>query len=533
MINFLRALNIRYGIKYLALASLVVLSQACSDDDDQEPKDTTVPQVAFSDLTDGQTVWSTVTATVTASDDKGLEKVEVFVDGTLLATLTAEPFTTSWNTSSASDGQHTIKAVVTDKNGNTADKSITVTVQNTLVTINISADQLAAGERGFVFLSGLDGKVLAATEYQNGQALALKADGYKEKEFFLTEVFIQANNSVSARTYTNIARGNSWVLADLSMGDIAPPPDAGYATFNFTNAQQGDYGILTNGSSSFISAGLPTETTMVLSKNPSKLYVVKMGDDQTPVAYNLFPNITAGSTSTINLATVNKTFTTASTPLPDGITFISIDIIGYPTAGDYSEPYVVARSFWDAGPDPVPAGQTLDYFYPGNAFPSYWLTLSYEGEKIAVYRNIWGSTTATAELIAYDASFSFANNALTYSLSGEMDVTSIFFSNESTYWTYFLAPGNKQVIPSFEIPAILSAKWSFPNISQPSQFELLDYETIDGYTDFLDYDRQSEKGWDEIGSKHVNYTDMYVKNTQDEGGRLQKSGRHRKGAATR
>lgn len=530
MTKFSRALNTRRGIKYLALASLVVLSQACSDDD-QEPNDTTVPQIAFSDLTDGQTVWSTVTATVTASDDKGLEKIEVFVDGTLLTTLTAEPFTTSWNTSSASDGRHTIKAVATDKNGNTADKSITVTVQNTLVTINISADQLAAGERGFVFLSGLDGKVLTATEYQNGQELTLKADGYKEKEFFLTEVFIQASNSVSARTYTNIARGNSWVLADLSLGDIAPPPDAGYATFNFTNAQQGDYGILTNGSSSSISAGLPTESTMVLSKNPSKLYVVKMGDDQIPVAYNLFPNITAGSTSTINLATISKPFTTGSTPLPDGITFISMDIIGYPTAGDYSEPYVVARSFWDAGPDPVPAGQTLDYFYPGNAFPSYWLTLSYEGPKFAVYRNIWGSTTATADLIAYDASFSFANNALTYSLSGEMDVTAIYFDNGSTYWTYFLAPGTKQVIPSFEIPTILSAKWSFPNLAKPSQFELLDYETIDGYADLLDYDRRSEKGWDEIGGKQVNYTEMYVKDSDDEGGRLQRA-RHQHKAVT-
>ncbi len=289
------------------------------------------------ELTDGQTVWSTVTATVTASDEKGLEKVEVYIDGTLLATLTAEPFTTSWNTSSASEGQHIIKAVVTDKNGNTADKSITVTVQNTLVTINIPADQLGTGERGFVFLSGLDGKALNATEYQNGQALTLKADGYKEKEFFLTEVFVQANNSVSARTYTNLARGNSWVLSDLSLGDIAPPPDAGFATFNFTNTiQQSVYEIQTNGSRTSITDGQPTETTMVLSKNPSKLYVVKLGDDQTPVAYNLFPNITAGSTSAINLATVNKTFTTGSTILPEGVTFISIDITGYPTAGDYS-----------------------------------------------------------------------------------------------------------------------------------------------------------------------------------------------------
>ncbi len=33
MINLSRALNLRYGIKHLVLASLVVLSQACSDDD--------------------------------------------------------------------------------------------------------------------------------------------------------------------------------------------------------------------------------------------------------------------------------------------------------------------------------------------------------------------------------------------------------------------------------------------------------------------------------------------------------------------
>ncbi len=83
------------------------------------------------------------------------------------------------------------------------------------------------------------------------------------------------------------------------------------------------------------------------------------------------------------------------------------------------------------------------------------------------------------------------------------------------------------MLPSFEIPAILN-NWSFPNIAQSSQFELLDYETIDGYTEFLDYDRKSQKGWDEIVGKHVNYTDMYVKNSDDSDGRFQWSRRQHK-----
>lgn len=95
------------------------------------PPDSTPPTCAISSPADGAAVSGTVTVSVSASDNVGVAKVELYVDGALLTTDSAAPFAFAWNTAQAADGPHTLKAVAYDAAGNSgASPTITVTVQN-------------------------------------------------------------------------------------------------------------------------------------------------------------------------------------------------------------------------------------------------------------------------------------------------------------------------------------------------------------------------------------------------------------------
>jgi mono/diheme cytochrome c family protein len=71
--------------------------------------------------------------TLTASDNVGVTAVRFFVDGVLLSTDTASPYSADWDTSGEAEGDHTLTAEAEDAAGNIATSApATVTVQNVL-----------------------------------------------------------------------------------------------------------------------------------------------------------------------------------------------------------------------------------------------------------------------------------------------------------------------------------------------------------------------------------------------------------------
>ncbi len=90
------------------------------------------PTVSITSPADGATVSGTVNIVADATDDKGVTQVEFFVDGAGIGVDTngADGWSASWNTSGASDGDHTVAATVTDTIGQTASDSFNVTVNN-------------------------------------------------------------------------------------------------------------------------------------------------------------------------------------------------------------------------------------------------------------------------------------------------------------------------------------------------------------------------------------------------------------------
>jgi hypothetical protein len=95
-------------------------------------KDVTPPTTQITAPANNATVSGTVTVTATATDNVGVTSIQIYIDGALKSSGTASPLNYSWNTTTATNGTHTIYSKASDAAGNTGSSTtITVTVNNT------------------------------------------------------------------------------------------------------------------------------------------------------------------------------------------------------------------------------------------------------------------------------------------------------------------------------------------------------------------------------------------------------------------
>jgi len=88
------------------------------------------PSVIITSPTDGAIVSGPVTIAADVADDIEVEKVEFFVDGSPIGMSHTSPHGIDWDSTTASDGSHVIRATAIDNASQTASDSISVTVDN-------------------------------------------------------------------------------------------------------------------------------------------------------------------------------------------------------------------------------------------------------------------------------------------------------------------------------------------------------------------------------------------------------------------
>ena len=92
--------------------------------------DTLAPTVAIDLPAPGSTISGSVTVSTSANDNIGITKVELYVNGNLLATDTSQPFNFFWDTTTAANGSFQLTAKAYDAAGNTASATTLLTVNN-------------------------------------------------------------------------------------------------------------------------------------------------------------------------------------------------------------------------------------------------------------------------------------------------------------------------------------------------------------------------------------------------------------------
>ena len=134
---------------YLLLPILFLIYWGCEEPDD---KDTTPPTVTITSPQNNSSVSEVVSITCMSSDNEGVEKVELWVNGESTGlTDDSEPYSFDWNTTTLEDGNYTIIVRSYDTNGNTTDSDpITLTVDNSgSYPQSVSINSIVFGDGSF------------------------------------------------------------------------------------------------------------------------------------------------------------------------------------------------------------------------------------------------------------------------------------------------------------------------------------------------------------------------------------------------
>jgi hypothetical protein len=505
---------LRAGIVLSLCLSLFTLS-SCSDDD-EDPDPDNAPTVSFKNLGNNSTVWNTVSATLEVNDDKGIAKVEVYIDGVLHQTLTTAPYELTWDTRNASESTHAIRVVVTDAAGNESKAEVAVTVRNILLSFDVAADQLESGERGFVVLSDDNGVVIASTEYHNSNHIEMRSTNFSGEKFTVTEILTETYDEYSdadLHTFSQVERG-AWTVYD---SDNVREEVTANLSFSNGIVGGGHYLFATN-ASNLQTSDLSYATNIGIFPTSSKLYVARYNvDPSVPDTYGLFSSISAGNNAVINMSQVNQPLSSVSVDFPAGASFLEVFLEAFPVTGNYTDSYRIYSVASETSP--------LKIEYPGSAFPSYYSETFYRTNDFYFSS---GRNSAFYHLTPFQHSgeFSYVNGKLNYSASGNYDFATIAWGvvseGSESQWTFYVPKGSSQSVAIPDLNTAMSAlvpdfaKYIPDFTGSHDGYGFHEYELFDGYDGFKTFIRNSDGGMMDLWDRPVNYTLIEIEN-DDEG----------------
>jgi subtilisin family serine protease len=203
------------------------------------PSDTTNPTVAMNLPLEGATVSATTVIDVTAGDNVGVAKVDLYVDGVFFVSDTATPYSFAWDTSALPNGAHTLHAVASDAAGNSASTApISVTVSNTppdTTPPSVSIGTPAAGAT----VSGATTVSAAATDNVGVTKVEFYVDGVlyvtdtTAPYSFAWNTTTLPNGSHTLFAIASDAANNSASTAPMAVTVSNTPPDTTPPTISF------------------------------------------------------------------------------------------------------------------------------------------------------------------------------------------------------------------------------------------------------------------------------------------------------------
>ena len=97
-------------------------------------RDTLAPSVSIVSPSEGTTVQGLVSVDVAASDNVGVSRVDLLVNGARLASATSAPYGFGWDSTAVADGNVSLTVQAYDAAGNSTSRSVSVTVANVVPT---------------------------------------------------------------------------------------------------------------------------------------------------------------------------------------------------------------------------------------------------------------------------------------------------------------------------------------------------------------------------------------------------------------
>ena len=172
--------------------------------------DSQPPTVSISSPSSGAQVSGTISISCASSDNVGVTAVTLYVDGIVQSTLSAAPYSFSWNSTAVADGTHTITVTAADAAGNSSQAAVSVIVKNTITVIDTIAPTIS-------ILSPASGTKIGAA--------AVKVQVDAKDNVAVTKVNLYVDNVLSASTttapFTMSLNGKKWSTGSHSLICVA------------------------------------------------------------------------------------------------------------------------------------------------------------------------------------------------------------------------------------------------------------------------------------------------------------------------
>lgn len=199
------------------------------------------PTVSIQAPANGAEVYGTTAIQATASDDKGVSKVEIYIDGAFSTSLIHSPYTYQWNTLTVANGNHTITAKAYDTINQTNEAQVTVTVNNGSLVVDPTDGFYSSGYVGGPFSPLVASYTLSnqgphaiqwtLSSTKNWLSLSSGSGTLAAGESDIISVTINENaNTLVAGTYNDVltftnvtnGKGNTTRAVTLSVSDSPP-----------------------------------------------------------------------------------------------------------------------------------------------------------------------------------------------------------------------------------------------------------------------------------------------------------------------
>jgi subtilisin family serine protease len=150
--------------------------------------------------------------TAAAADNQSIASVEFYLDNGLQSTLTGAPYTWRWDTTGATNAQHSLKAVAYDQAGNRKESAaVAVMVDNAAPVIQSVAPADETTVRGTVSLStaATDNRGVTRVEYYLDDALAGTATR-RPFTYAWKTAGLDGSHTLVARAYDDAGNVSTW-----------------------------------------------------------------------------------------------------------------------------------------------------------------------------------------------------------------------------------------------------------------------------------------------------------------------------------
>lgn len=191
--------------------------------------DTTPPSVTITTPVEGSALSAVNDFTATATDgESAIAKLELYIDGTLIATDTAAPYTTSYDVAKLKPGQHIFEAKAYNVGGLSASTKVNFTANDTTgpqVSITAPANNATVSAHPKVTLSATDNGTLSKAEfYVDGNIIGtVPGIGPYEISWDTWQVS-NGSHTLTAKVYD--AAGNATTSSGVTVtvdNDMTPP----------------------------------------------------------------------------------------------------------------------------------------------------------------------------------------------------------------------------------------------------------------------------------------------------------------------